>query len=653
MVPKSSVKASSTATTVSTVATSCAFHAQTPDNLTQLEGANSGIRSDEEALCEFISQLATSDVSHNVPATQDRGGGECTEADMDELIAMMRTHTISDAYGSAPQPNIYGPTSQTQPYIPATFDFSFGDCTKTSIPDTFNPQYTIPSTSHPSGDSLSVHHHHPTNTIPSTEFQFSFPVTSTTHEFTSSIPSKPFDTFIQPNQVSRQPPQPVPVTANADYMSFQSTQIPYEQYEQYIDDLDNNQQISHNDRYQLVAVGSPPHLQHRKILPLPTRRWKKKMSAGNNTLGQSSGNEAKQQPESQQYPTSSQGLPPATCTFNFEVPVPQNPFTTETDQMVSRGAGWAIGQMPASSFQQQQQQQQEKPVFGFTQEVIHDDQSAQTKSEMTSDGDNSKKKKRTARRPVVSSDTKAETQQQKQKKKWTSEDLSNAVPFQPLFPAGNFEFSVEKPASDKTIFNFNFKPTAETTSEKQPFKQLSERPAFHLGGTTIPSTTASQPVGKAAEASSGDNKTSKSAAAVPKPVVATKSKAAATTKKGKSNSKSKVEEQEPSEQVSKEASASKKGKKVQQRKKRMEEEDPYLSDVAVVRSADPNEWICLFCQYEIFCSGWEAARRKNGYFKRKKERLRRKREAESRRAANEENNKEQETVDVPKQTTKQ
>lgn len=56
------------------------------------------------------------------------------------------------------------------------------------------------------------------------------------------------------------------------------------------------------------------------------------------------------------------------------------------------------------------------------------------------------------------------------------------------------------------------------------------------------------------------------------------------------------------------------------------------SDIAVVRSLDPDEWICVFCQYEIFCRGLEAARRKGGYYRRRRERARRLREAEARRA---------------------
>ncbi|KAI9495071.1 hypothetical protein BDB00DRAFT_269264 [Zychaea mexicana] len=56
------------------------------------------------------------------------------------------------------------------------------------------------------------------------------------------------------------------------------------------------------------------------------------------------------------------------------------------------------------------------------------------------------------------------------------------------------------------------------------------------------------------------------------------------------------------------------------------------SDAAIVRSTDPDEWICVFCQYEIFSHGLETARRKGGYYRRKRERQRRLREMEARRA---------------------
>ncbi|KAI9246754.1 hypothetical protein BDA99DRAFT_526856 [Phascolomyces articulosus] len=95
------------------------------------------------------------------------------------------------------------------------------------------------------------------------------------------------------------------------------------------------------------------------------------------------------------------------------------------------------------------------------------------------------------------------------------------------------------------------------------------------------------------------------------------------------------------------SSSSKRGKKSQRKKKTDEDHvstgnnhsnnnnklhSNKSSDVAVVRSTDPDEWICVFCQYEIFCNGLETARRKGGYYRRRRERQRRLREMEARRA---------------------
>ncbi|KAI9319890.1 hypothetical protein BX666DRAFT_2024937 [Dichotomocladium elegans] len=84
------------------------------------------------------------------------------------------------------------------------------------------------------------------------------------------------------------------------------------------------------------------------------------------------------------------------------------------------------------------------------------------------------------------------------------------------------------------------------------------------------------------------------------------------------------------------AMTSKRNNKKGQRKKKMDDDHGSMnkvsgSDITLVQSPDPDEWICLFCQYEIFCRGLEAARRKGGYYRRRKERHRRMKEAEARR----------------------
>ncbi|KAI7866863.1 hypothetical protein BDF14DRAFT_1882207 [Spinellus fusiger] len=61
--------------------------------------------------------------------------------------------------------------------------------------------------------------------------------------------------------------------------------------------------------------------------------------------------------------------------------------------------------------------------------------------------------------------------------------------------------------------------------------------------------------------------------------------------------------------------------------------DPYYdlsSEVSMVKSVNPDDWTCLFCQFEIFCNGIEAARRKGGYYRRRKERQRKGKEMAAR-----------------------
>ncbi|ORY93251.1 hypothetical protein BCR43DRAFT_565859 [Syncephalastrum racemosum] len=86
---------------------------------------------------------------------------------------------------------------------------------------------------------------------------------------------------------------------------------------------------------------------------------------------------------------------------------------------------------------------------------------------------------------------------------------------------------------------------------------------------------------------------------------------------------------------SEEKPPSRKTKKSNRKKKAAEDEHGpsavHSSDLSLIRSPDPEEWICIFCQYQIFCRGLEMARRKGGYYRRKRERQRRLREVEARR----------------------
>ncbi|KAI9476343.1 MAG: hypothetical protein EXX96DRAFT_576832 [Benjaminiella poitrasii] len=77
-------------------------------------------------------------------------------------------------------------------------------------------------------------------------------------------------------------------------------------------------------------------------------------------------------------------------------------------------------------------------------------------------------------------------------------------------------------------------------------------------------------------------------------------------------------------------------KKKTNNKKRSNREDiapgGFLSsDVTLFENPISDDWICLFCQYDIFMHGLEEAKRKNGYYRRRRERLKRLKDAELRR----------------------
>ncbi|KAI8981652.1 hypothetical protein BDF20DRAFT_862438 [Mycotypha africana] len=61
------------------------------------------------------------------------------------------------------------------------------------------------------------------------------------------------------------------------------------------------------------------------------------------------------------------------------------------------------------------------------------------------------------------------------------------------------------------------------------------------------------------------------------------------------------------------------------------------SDITLFDNPNPDEWVCLFCQYDILMYGYEAAKKKNGYYKRKRQREKKLKEAEMRK-----NNKDKE-----------
>ncbi|KAI8060387.1 uncharacterized protein B0P05DRAFT_557947 [Gilbertella persicaria] len=94
--------------------------------------------------------------------------------------------------------------------------------------------------------------------------------------------------------------------------------------------------------------------------------------------------------------------------------------------------------------------------------------------------------------------------------------------------------------------------------------------------------------------------------------------------------------------------AKKTNQKKTKKKKKKEEMAPggfLSSDITLFHSSSlEDEWICLFCQYDILMNGLEEARRKNGYYRRKRERNRRLKEAELKRLGLEDSEEEEVVV---------
>ncbi|KAI9269930.1 hypothetical protein BY458DRAFT_182536 [Sporodiniella umbellata] len=71
-------------------------------------------------------------------------------------------------------------------------------------------------------------------------------------------------------------------------------------------------------------------------------------------------------------------------------------------------------------------------------------------------------------------------------------------------------------------------------------------------------------------------------------------------------------------------------KNTKKNKNRKEEIAPggfLSSDITLFDNPVSDDWICFFCQFDIFCNGMEDAKKKNGYYRRKNEKLSRTNEA--------------------------
>ncbi|KAG1453419.1 hypothetical protein G6F56_007579 [Rhizopus delemar] len=95
-----------------------------------------------------------------------------------------------------------------------------------------------------------------------------------------------------------------------------------------------------------------------------------------------------------------------------------------------------------------------------------------------------------------------------------------------------------------------------------------------------------------------------------------------TKKKGKESEKKKA--------VNNTNNTNKTTKKNKKSKNKKEEIAPggfLSSNITLFENPTSDDWICFFCQFDIFCHGLEDAKKKNGYYRRKNEKLNRTNEA--------------------------
>ncbi|CDH50935.1 predicted protein [Lichtheimia corymbifera JMRC:FSU:9682] len=382
----------------------------------------------------------------------------------------------------------------------------------------------------------------------------------------------------------------------------------------------------------------PQHLQHRKILPLPKPRWKRK------GLQKATSNDKDQQQSANNNTTSSSSSPPLTpYIWQFSPPA------REIQQRYSEHEDWGMSRLSLA----------DDPNCLFQEVFTGDDSSYR---------DNAKKMKRSTGSestslPSAEYDERKSTLRRKDRK-WRNNsnnssshsnniaaDGSRITPGIQL-PESAFDFAMDKRTRDqlKGLPTLDDLPRPKSAS-------LGLSNVLRQAMTPVaPSITPPLPPPAPPSASSTTKSTIASPPPPPPPHSSTLTQSlptvtarakrnesistATTKKKGKANDH---HPNEPSKTivdkpVTVSSANTKRGKKGS-RKKKVNDDDSHnksnqalVSDIALIRNPDPDEWICVFCQYEILCRGLEAARRKGGYYRRRRERRRRLREVEARRA---------------------
>ncbi|KAI8394140.1 uncharacterized protein BYT42DRAFT_32407 [Radiomyces spectabilis] len=602
-----------------------------------------------EGLQEILSFL-------NYPATTANASSlhHDAAANMDRLVSLMSHHTLSDDT-SQTHKNYAQRASRTTPQNTSSRIFKFSGFDTVSNNTSTNRPSMIPSTTphsatqHTSSTIHSSTSSHPSqyptassstfipSAAPSSDFQFSFSakVPSKMEPHSSSYPQRPTMTYaqslqdlirftcevenrIKPSMAHRQhvcvdscsdPSQPV--------NEIQQLPIGHARNPDDLSDYVSSFSKSHSSD----AETDTSHLRHRKILPLPKPRWKRNGRSPSSSLIQTA-----TIPTSAEFRLSHLSVP--STTFSMTRSTTAGTFSSNT--MPSSSLNLTTSQFYPHEWNTHPSVDDGPPSmketeFHFTDTFeIFQEPSAQLEVR-----DNAKK----AKRAVVNS---------RDRRKNDRKSCSRRI--------HHLRSRVEEKLDDRWDMPFLDKPIEFNVGKPSHKPTKSSSVPENVPSSNIPSS-----MGKSASATVSRSTPSSTALNQPTPAIPTskpltpqsprpppKGKSSITVQK-KKKSKSSTEASEHSIAPASARSTptiqptSKKGKKPQSKKNA---DDPIASsrgnetsDLAIVQNANPHEWICLFCQYEIFCHGMRTARRKGGYYKRQRARQRRLKESDARRDA--------------------
>ncbi|KAI7885187.1 hypothetical protein K492DRAFT_234337 [Lichtheimia hyalospora FSU 10163] len=572
-------------TTTEYIATETSASSRTNDNETK----------SQEGLEEFISMLAGKDPNDTIHETT---------ANIDHLLAIMKSRQMNrDTLHHIPTEEYHSSNNDT------IFNFMF------------ESSKSLPTNNNDNADSKP-------STLPPSDFRFSF----TSKE--SLMTTNPRNINLRRYRGGGgkiATPNVFYSTAYEDECDDDDDEDEQNEYES-----DDGETSVQHSRYSGSIVPTsdisklPQHLQHRKILPLPKPRWKRK---GLQRPSSSTHDKEHEQQSANNNTTSSSSPPLTPYIWQFSPPA------REIQQRYSSSdhEDWGMSRLSLT----------DDPNYLFQEVFTSDDSSYR---------DNAKKMKRSTGSELAEYDERKSAFRRKDRK-WRNNNSSGSssnnnsnVATDGLraksgiqLPESAFEFAMDKRTRDQ----LNGLPTLDDLPRP---KSVSLGLSNVLRQTMTPAAPYLSPPPPPPPASSSTRKSTLASPPPPPssfmqslPTGTTRTKRnesnPSTKKKGKSNDQSNEPSKTMAEKPVAVSSANTKRGKKGTRKKKTHDDDSHgksnqslVSDVALIRNPDPDEWICVFCQYEIFCHGLEMARRKGGYYRRRRERRRRLREVEARRA---------------------